>query len=60
MEILDRDYSLHGLAESGTAEKWAQYEGIARLEEYSPMINFQLNRRNELRYTPLQSAIFAR
>ena len=60
MDILDGGYSLHGLAESGSAEKWAQISGLAQLEEYSLMIKYQLNKRNELRYTPLQTSIFSR
>lgn len=60
MDILDGSYSLHDLAESGSVEKWAQISGLAQLEEYSHMIKYQLNKRNELRYTPLQTSIFSR
>lgn len=60
MEILDRDFSLHELAQSCTGDKWIQFLDIAQLEEYAHVIKFQVNRRNELRYTPLHTAIFSR
>jgi hypothetical protein len=60
MEILDREFSLHELAQSCTGDKWIQYLDIAQLDEYAHVIKFQVNRRNELRYTPLHTAIFAR
>ena len=60
MEILDRDYSLHGLSTSGSSEKWAQILEIAQNEDHAYMIKFQVNRRNQLRYTPLHTAIFSR
>ncbi len=60
MEILDREFSLHELAQSCTADKWIEYLDIAQLDEYAHVIKFQVNRRNELRYTPLHTAIFAR
>ena len=60
MEILDREFSLHELAQNCTGDKWIQYLDIAQLDEYAHVIKFQVNRRNELRYTPLHTAIFAR
>ena len=60
MEILDRDFSLHEQAQSCSGDKWIQYLDIAQLEEYAHVIKFQVNRRNELRYTPLHTAIFSR
>jgi hypothetical protein len=60
MEILDRDFNLHQLSKNGPAEKWDEFLGVAQLEDSAYMIKFQVNRRNELRYTPLHIAIFSR
>lgn len=60
MEILDRDFNLHQLSKNGPVEKWDEFLGVAQLEDSAYMIKFQVNRRNELRYTPLHIAIFSR
>lgn len=60
MEFLGRDCSLHGLSTSGSSEKWAQILEVAQNDEHAYMMKIQVNRRNQLRYTPLHTAIFSR
>jgi hypothetical protein len=52
--------SLHELAKSGSSDRWSIIISLAQKDEYASSVRFILNKRDELRYTPLHCAIFAR
>ena len=61
MQLLETENPLHELARFGSKEQWSQL--LATMNEEGEglfAVRFHLNRRDELRYTPLHTAIFAR
>jgi hypothetical protein len=61
MELLQTDLPLHDLARDGSASAWGRLVALASADgEGKFAVGYHLNKRDDQRYTPLHTAIFAR